>query len=244
MAESMPSYNRGVVKPVECLEAGWALVKDQYWLFVGMTAVGMLIGGLVPMGIVMGAMMCGIYLALFERMRGRRINFDLLFKGFDYFVDSLVATLLQFMPILAVLIPFYVLFFAGLFAYLPTRRGGTPPDAVTQAALMVGAGLLILVVVAIAIAVGVCFIFSYALIIDRKLSGIQAAKLSIKASFANFWGLLGLLLLNGLLSLVGALCCYVGAFLVLPVTFAAVATAYRQVFGLSEDQPPSVLSSS
>jgi uncharacterized membrane protein len=59
-------------------------------------------------------------------------------------------------------------------------------------------------------------------------------KLSIKAGMANFWQLLGMLLLNGLLSLVGVLFCYVGAFLVLPIGFAAIATAYEQVFGLEE----------
>jgi len=48
-----------------------------------------------------------------------------------------------------------------------------------------------------------------------------------------------LLLLNGLFSFLGVLLCYVGVFLVLPITFAAIATAYEQVFGLAagEAQP-------
>ena len=70
------------------------------------------------------------------------------------------------------------------------------------------------------------------------MSGIDAVKLSAKAALANFWPLLGLLLLNGLIGFAGVLLCYVGIFLALPVTFAAIAVAYEQVFGLGEVQGP------
>lgn len=65
-------FRSGVVKPVECLKAGLELVRNQYWLFVGITAVGMIIAGAVPLGILMGPMMCVIYLALFKQRRGQR----------------------------------------------------------------------------------------------------------------------------------------------------------------------------
>jgi uncharacterized membrane protein len=86
--------------------------------------------------------------------------------------------------------------------------------------------------------IGVLFTFSYPLIVDRRLSGVEAVKVSIKAGLANFWGLVGLALLNGVLGLVGVIFCYVGVFLVLPVSLGALATAYQQVFGLAPDQPP------
>ena len=38
------SFNYGVVSPVECLKAGWAVIKDRYWLFVGITLVATLLG--------------------------------------------------------------------------------------------------------------------------------------------------------------------------------------------------------
>ncbi|MFN2516474.1 MAG: hypothetical protein ABR556_09690, partial [Pyrinomonadaceae bacterium] len=66
---------------------------------------------------------------------------------------------------------------------------------------------------------------------------LDAVKLSMKAAMANFWRLLGLLLMSGLLSFAGVLLCYVGIFLVLPISFAAIAVAYEQVFGLGEVQP-------
>jgi len=41
---------------------------------------------------------------------------------------------------------------------------------------------------------------------------------------------LGLLLLNALLGIVGVLCCVVGVYLYLPVSYAAMSIAYRRVF--------------
>ena len=46
-------FRRNVIKPVECLKAGHELVRSQYWLFVGIIAVGMIIAGVVPLGILM-----------------------------------------------------------------------------------------------------------------------------------------------------------------------------------------------
>ena len=54
---------------------------------------------------------------------------------------------------------------------------------------------------------------------DRRLSGLNAVKLSVRAGLANFWRLLGMMLLTGLLTFVGVLLCYVGAFLVMPDKF-------------------------
>ncbi len=51
-----------------------------------------------------------------------------------------------------------------------------------------------------------------------------------RAVVKNIGGILGLILLNFGLGIVGVICCYVGVFFVTPVSFAAYAAAYRQVF--------------
>ena len=90
--------------------------------------------------------------------------------------------------------------------------------------------VMILIVVVVSIAVGLSFIFSYQLIVERGLSGVDACKLSAKAVWANFGGALGLVLLLVVLGFCGALACYVGAILLIPVHFAAIDAAYRRVF--------------
>jgi len=229
------SFNRNAVQPIECIKGGWELIRSQYWLFVGMTVVGVIIGSVVPLGILMGPMMCGIYLALFQTRRRQPIEFGLLFKGFDYFGDSVIATLIHIVPIVVIVVPAYLLFYVGMFGMMAASNGQPDPGAMLGL-LGVFAIFWFLVMIAI-IVLSVIFTFAYPLIVDRRLSGLNAVKLSIRAGFANFWRLLGMLILTGLMTFVGVLFCYVGAFLVMPISFAAIATAYEQVFGLGEVQP-------
>jgi hypothetical protein len=229
-------FKRNAVEPIECIKAGWNLIRSQYWLFVGMTVVGVIIGSVVPLGILMGPMMCGIYLALFQTRRGQPIEFGLLFKGFDYFGDAVIATLLHMIPMIVVIVPTYILFYVGMFAMIGTSRNGEPnPGAMLGFFGLFGVVWLVIMIVMIVLSV--VFTFAYPLIVDRRMSGLNAVKLSIRAAFANFWRLLGMLLLTGLLTFFGVFLCFVGVYLVMPISFAAIAMAYEQVFGLGEVQP-------
>src|ERR1043166_1151604 len=91
-------FRTGVIKPVECIKEGWALIKDQYWLFFGISLVGILIGGAVPI-VLMGPMMVGIFFCLFQKQRRQPVEFGTLFKGFDDFVQSLIVALIKLVPI-------------------------------------------------------------------------------------------------------------------------------------------------
>jgi hypothetical protein len=235
--QPLPEFKRNAVRPFECLSSGWEQIEGQYWLIVGVSVVGILIGSMGPMGILMGPMMCGIYLILFRNMRREPIDFGMLFKGFEFFMDSLIATLIHLVPAVILLVPCYLLFFVGAVVIAPDHPGEEP-----HAGAVLGFFgffvLLMAVIMILMIIVGVLFTFAYALIVDRRLSGVEAVKLSVKAGLANFWGLLGLLLLNAAMSMAGVLLCYVGAFLVMPIGFAALANAYRNVFGLASAREP------
>ena len=228
-------FKRNAVQPSECIKAGWELIRSQYWLFVGMTVVGVIIGSVVPLGILWGPMVCGIYLALFQTRRGQPIEFGLLFKGFDYFGDAVIATLLHMVPMVIIIAPAYILYIVGMFGMMAASQNGEPNPGAMLGFFGVF-GVAWLVIMLLIIVLSVVFVFAYPLIVDRRLKGFDAVRLSIRAGFANFWRLLGMLILTGLLTFAGVLLCYVGVFLVMPIGYAAVAAAYEQVFGLSEMQ--------
>jgi uncharacterized membrane protein len=236
MSSPQLDFRRKAVDPTECIKAAGNLVKDQYWLFVGMCAVGMLIGSAVPLGILMGPMMCGLYLAFFKRRRGEPIEFGILFKGFDYFAQSVIATILHVIPILIIVVPAYILFY--VFFILSVAVQGDEPNPGAMFGVMAMFGLFWLVMFVVIIFLSIGFTFVYPLIVDRKLQAIDAIKWSFKAAMANFWRLLGLMLLTGLIAVGGVLLCYVGMFLAFPITYGALAIAYEQVFGLSDPGDP------
>jgi hypothetical protein len=226
-------FRRKAVEPVECIKGGWDLIKNQYWLFVGMTVVGILIGSAVPLGILLGPMMCGLYLTFFKARRREPIEFAMLFKGFDFFGPSLVATLLHIIPIIAIVLPAYLLFYVSMFVSMAAAQGsGGDPNPAAFLGVMAGFGFFWIVVLIVVVIISIGFTFAYPLIVDRKLQGFDAVKLSFRAALANFWRLLGMMLLTSLMSIAGVLACYVGMFLVMPIAYAAIAKAYEQVFGL------------
>ena len=231
-------YNRKAVDPIDCIKAGLELVKPNLWLFVGMAFIAYAIGQAVPL-ILMGPMMAGFYVVLFAVRRREPIEFSMLFKGFDFFAPSLVATLLHMLPVIAIIIPTYFLFYVSLFVAVAAQGESQNPAGVFGVFLTFGIVIVVIFVLIMIISVG--FAFAYPLIVDRRLGGLDAVKLSFKAAMANFWRLLGLLLLNGVMVTVGMAFCIVGMFLALPITYAAIAAAYEQVFGLAHAREESNL---
>ncbi len=230
MDEALP-FQRSAIRPMLCLREAWQLVRDQYGLFLGITVVGLLISGAVPFGILMGPMMCGMAMCFLAKRRGETVRFDLLFKGFDHFSESLIASMLIFGASLLVLLPVMLLvMFGGVFAAFSAANRATPGFVVA----LVVAGVGLFLVVLLSMFIGALFAFTFPLIADRGMKGTEALKLGAKAALGNLGGLLGLSLLTFLISCAGLCCCYVGVFLVVPFTMGAQFIAYEQVFGRLE----------
>jgi uncharacterized membrane protein len=225
------SFQRNAVSPVECVKGGWNLIKGQYWLIFAMCLVGLMIGSAIPMGILVGPMMCGLFLTFFKIRRGEPFEFGTLFKGFDYFGPAVIATLLHVIPVMVIVIPAYFLFYVFFFVTM-VAQGQNDPNPVALLLIMVVFALFWIVVIAVLMVVSIGFMFVYPLIVDRRMQGFDAVKLSFKAAMANFWRLLGLVMLNFLLGIAGFLLCVVGVYFLIPIGYAASAIAYEQVFGL------------
>ena len=217
-------FRSGVIAPVECVKEGWQLIKDQYWLFLGIALVAMLVGGAVPV-VLIGPMMVGLYLCLFAKMRREPVEFAMLFKGFDYFVQGLVAAAIQTLPVVLIMAVGQVIFVAFTMIIMPTRRGEAMP-----AVFFVGLAIFILFAMIVSLVIHSLFLFAYPLIVDRQVSGLDAIKLSYRAALQNLSGIVGLILLLAGMGILGVLACYVGVFFVMPISFAAYAVAYRKVF--------------
>jgi uncharacterized membrane protein len=233
-------FRRGVISPMECIKEGWALIKDEYWLFFGISIVGILIGMAFQI-ILMGPMVIGVFLCLQQRQRNQPVEFGTLFKGFELFVQGLVVTVLKFIPSLVLLVPYYM-FLIAMMMTMQSRQIKSPEDANLVMRSLFGVEMVFaLVMVIVSILTEIFFMLAYPMVADKRISALDAVKLSFRAAKANLGGILGLMLLNGIFGFLGFLCCIVGFFFYLPVAFASHAVAYRRIFpdtGTSFPSPP------
>ena len=75
------------------IRAGWEMVKADLGNFVLLALVFSLLSGMVPI-IIQGPLIAGFHIYCMKKMFGRPADFADLFKGFNYFVPALVASLL------------------------------------------------------------------------------------------------------------------------------------------------------
>jgi uncharacterized membrane protein len=196
---------------------------------MGITLLGLIIGTSVPFGILQGPMMCGIYLCLFALERGERVELGMLFKGFDHFVQSLIATLVHMVPMMLMFFPVSMAVFF-LFALNVSTAHGRAAEPTLSGPLVLGLVLVGALFMLLFFALSALLLFAYPLIVDQRLSGWDACRTSARAVLGNAGGVGVLFFLNLALGLVGVLLCYVGVIPVLPIGFAAMAAAYRRVF--------------
>ncbi len=236
-ADTIP-FHSAPIAPLAFIGEAWARVRAQYWLLVGISLVGLLLGSLAPLGLLMGPMMFGIYGCHRALAQGQQVSFEMLFKGFENFLETFIATLLMMAASLVVVLPLVLVMVAAIFGLgVLSAAGAQAHNHAQEGAVLVMVlmfGGVFLLIMAGSMLVGLFFSFTFPLMVDRGLKGVEAVKLSFRAARANFWGLLSLHLVLLLLSLVGVCFCYIGAFLVLPLTFGAHWIAYERVFGLAE----------
>ena len=212
------------IDPISLLKRGRNLVGDQYWLFLGITLVGILVGSAVPFGIIMGPMIVGIYLCYLHRDQGGKVEFGTLFKGFDQFVDSLVAILILMGLTLLVVIPFYVIMFGMIIA-----MGGAGNNDVSIG-FVIGLVLLYGLMMVVIIAITLPFIFTFQLIAEHKMKGIEAIKTSVRAVLLNKGGVVWFFVVIMLISMILTMMCYLPVFFFMPISFGATFLLYRDIF--------------
>jgi hypothetical protein len=214
-------FRTGVIAPVECVKEGFELIKSDYWMLFAISLVGALIGG-VTLYILLGAMVCGIFYAFLKKIDGQTVVFDDLWKGMNFWAPGLVVTLFVAVPLLIYYIGVYVTLIGAIIAGSQMGEAGVM-------GLLLTAFAVDFVVLIILVCFHTLLMFSFPLIVDRGLGGIDAMKTSARAVWQNLGGVAGLLGVNFVLAMIGAALC-VGTYFVLPIIIAGNVAAYRRVF--------------
>jgi uncharacterized membrane protein len=219
-------FTRGQIQPIECLKEAWALIKPDYWILFAISIVGAMIGGL-SMYILIGPMICGIFLAYLKRIDGGTPTIDDLWVGFKFFWPSLGVTVVIVLPILAW---FVVMMFTVYLPIITAAVMGNKADSGAIVGIFAAGVVLDLIVASIMIFVHSLLIFAFPLIADRGVSSWDAMKLSSRAVMKNLGGVSGMIAVNFVIALAGELAFCIGIYLVIPIITASNLVAYRKVF--------------
>lgn len=233
VAPSDLGINKVKVRMVDLFRRSFRLIGDQYWLFLGITVLAMLLGSAVPFGLIMGPLLVGVYCCFIERERRGRCDFATMFRGFDNFLEPFLAFLVMLGVSLVVMLPLMIIMFAVIFLPLIQAQAAAGPGNPVEPPPMFFFGLFVLypLIIAVNILIALPFLFTFQLIADRNLKGIDAIKLSIRGVLRNFWGVLWCLLVMTFVSFIAVLMCYFPVFLIMPVSFGVFYLLYRDIYG-------------
>jgi len=170
--------------------AGWALVKTDFWNYILVAVVSTIVSSLLPI-VLQGPMIAGFHIFTMKKLTNRRAEFADLFTGFNFFVPTLVATLLI--------------------------------------SIFVGLGTIACIIPGLVIAA--MYKFTYLFIVDKRMDfwpAMQASHAIVKQDYFGFT--MFLLALAGV-NILGFLCCIIGVFVTIPITYAAITIAYHEIVG-------------
>ena len=169
---------------------GWDLVKGDMGSYILLALIFLVLTSAVPV-VLHGPLIAGMHIFTTKKLLGRRAEVADLFKGFDFFVPTLVASLLI--------------------------------------ALFVTLGTLLCIIPGLV--VSAMYSFTYLFIVDKRMDFWPAMQASHEIVKRDYFGFTMFIVLLILVNLLGALCCGVGLFVSVPVTWAAITVAYKELVG-------------
>ena len=217
-----PSLRRARLGFFDCFfEAKEFLGKD-YWSLWGLTFVGMLIVNTVPL-ILVGPIYCGLGLCFLAVERRQQPGFDLMFKGFEQFVNTLVPALLYSLFTFLV-VPFYIAGVLGGMGLCSTGEGIL--IVLGMCSILFGVSVMIIGLSYI----GYGTMFACFLVAEYRLEGMEAFKISLKGIQMNFFGMFGVMIASLILTFCAMLLCYIPFLLMIPIFTCAPFICYRKIF--------------
>jgi hypothetical protein len=196
------------VKFGDWIEGGFNLYKANFGTLV-LASIFVVVISAITAGILAGPMLAGLALVTLQLLdrKGPQPEAGRVFKGFDYFLQSLLFVVVWGIGILAGSLILGVIPVIGQLASVAFVYAA-------QAFLM----------------------FGMFLVVDRQMEWLPASMESINIVKANFWPLFGLSAVAGIIGSIGAIAFGIGVVFTIPIQGCILAVAYREVFGSSDDK--------
>jgi len=236
-----------------CLSSAWELFKNNAGgligsgLVVGLVGIAMVFGlMLVQMilpipfltgplwAMVVGPLKAGLWLYFLKTLRQQNPEIGDAFGGFGprFWQLALTTLIPQLIFMAGALVIGSV---TGVMALIPTMlrglRGGvlTPPQLAAGVLVpLIALGTVFLIAWTY---ISVCWMFALPLVADKGLKFWPALELSRRMVNKHWWMTFLLVVVCGVFNFVAFVCCCVGLFVTVPLTFAMMNYQFQRVFG-------------
>jgi hypothetical protein len=197
---------RPPVKFGEWIEKGFNLYRAHLGILLPATLIAILLSA-VTLGILAGPMLAGLLFITLALHDGKapRPEFSNVFRGFDYFQNSLLFVLGW-----------------GLATAAAAFIIGLVPGLGHLAALF------------LVYAVQAFLMFGLFLIVDRRMDFWPASLASIQLVKRNFWPFLGFSAVASVIGSLGVIACGIGLFLTASIQACILTVSYRELFPVGE----------
>ena len=223
------------------LSSGWALFKLHMGIMGGaggvdfgiLVAAGM-VGAVIPFAniFVQGPLTGGLIILTLNLSRYNQADISDIFSGFKNYGWLLLVTLVQGAVVVAAIVPgVIVMLLGGLLPLMQAQQAGERPEFGGTTIALISVGFLLLLVLGMIAAIFTYF--WYFLVADKRGEFGEALAAGYRAGKMNFWSILGLSILIGLVVLVSVIPCGIGLIFSIPWSFAVMAKAYEQIFSSS-----------
>ncbi len=170
----------------------------------------------------------GYYLAGHELSRGREVQLSTFFGGFEYFGNLAAVYLIQFLAVLAVMIPFVLSL--GVSAYLGAEFGG---EIIAPA---IGIPIMLAMLIPL-IYLSVSWIYAPLFVVFNNMGFWDAMEASRKIVHKRWWMVFAFLLALGLIMFGGAIALLIGLLVAYPVAMVAVYISFADITELNTASP-------
>ncbi|MFO0939429.1 MAG: hypothetical protein U0930_01545 [Pirellulales bacterium] len=210
--------------PIDIFRRAVQLLKAQFWIFMAFSCLSVLIAAMVPFGLLFGPVLVGLFLCLKQSEQGAKFDINTLLKGMERFLDSFIVMVALIVVNMLVTVPMVIGFLVLMFSQV---EPGREPNVFL---LFGGIFVFALLVNLISLLAHLPFLFCFQLLADRKITAIEAIKLSAKAAWTNFSALAVLCILGAVMYILAAIMCVLPIFFFIPFWIAVMFVVYRDVF--------------
>lgn len=244
---------KGTFDIIKAIGDGWRLISNYLGYYIGAGVITVIIGmgiGMIPIagGIINNVVVspCFAASAVYITWRISRgygwTDFGDMFKGFNYAAPVAISSLIQLsvMAIIGLLCFFsFIPELVDLWQLSQGSGGYQNQDEIREVIRSIflnGRNILFFCLFMLAmLLVSVMWAFKIHFIVIYKMEAWPAMEMSRRITSNNFFRMIGLFILIGLIIVVSLLPCGIGLLFSLPLSFGAIYSAFAQITG--SDQP-------